>query len=105
MYEENRLQLKLSHRVFQNLVQDCDRQELARCIRLLSMYLALYKRHHGEIAMSDYLELTESAAINEELAGLVKQGLDEAAAMMTLVLQDQDRPAEDCRVPAQLSVN
>lgn len=105
MFNENRQQLKLSHRVFHNLMQDCDQQELARCIRLLSMYLALYKRHHGEIALSDYLELTESPIINEELAELVKQGLDEASAMLTLVLQDKDQPQVECGIPATLHVN
>jgi len=92
MLNQDRSRLKISHRVFYNLVQDCDHRELARCIRLLSMYLALYKRCHGEIAISDYLELTESSVINDELADLVRHGLDEAASMLTLVLQDRDAP-------------
>lgn len=92
MFNKNRTRLKISHRVFYNLVQDCDHRELARCIRLLSMYLALYKRCHGEIAISDYLELTESTVINDELADLVRHGLDEAASMLTLVQQDRDAP-------------
>jgi len=92
MINQDQSRLKISHRVFYNLVQDCDHQELARCIRLLSMYLALYKRCHGEIAISDYLELTEATAVNEELADLVRHGLDEAASMLNVVLQDRDAP-------------
>ena len=97
--------LKLSHKVFSTLVQDSGREELARCIRLLSMYLAMYKRHFGEMSMSDYLDLADSPLANQELAGLVKHGLEEATAMLTLVIQEKDdHPAEPLYAPSPTDV-
>jgi len=103
MKVEEGKELRVSHRLFFNLVQGCDRDELARCIRLLSMYLAFYKKACGEIAISDYLELSESPVINQELSDLVKHGLDEASAMLTLVIQDQECPGEPVPIPATLN--
>lgn len=100
---EEGTELNMSHRLFFNLVQGCDREELARCIRLLSMYLALYKRRCGEIAISDYLELSEAPVMNQELADLFKDGLDEASAMLSLVIQDQECQGIPMPIPATLN--
>jgi hypothetical protein len=105
MRSNNTENLKMSHKVFSSLVQDSGREELARCIRLLSMYLAMYKRNFGEMSMSDYLDLSGSPLVNQELAGLVKQGLEEATAMLTLVIQEKDEhPAEPLYAPAPTDV-
>ena len=102
---DNTENLKMSHKVFTSLVQDSGREELARCIRLLSMYLAMYKRHFGEISMSDYLELSGSPLVNQELAGLVKHGLAEATAMLALVIQEKDEhPAVPLYAPSPTDV-
>jgi hypothetical protein len=103
MKKEEGIDLKASHRLFFNLVQGCDREELARCIRLLSMYLAMYKRRCGEISISDYLELSESPVMNQDMADLFKDGLDEASAMLSLVIQDQEGSGEPVQIPAMLN--
>ncbi len=63
----------------------CSTEQLRQCIRLLGMYLALYKRGHGELDASAYMGLLNHDPENMKLAELMADGMDEAHAMLLLI--------------------
>lgn len=74
---------------FHQLLAARDREELVRCIRLLGMYLALYKNCYGEIGEARCAALLDPLLGDGELAALVGTGLLEASAMLRLVGGDR----------------
>lgn len=82
---------------FQERLRHSSPEQLEQCIRLLGMYLALYKRQFGELEESAYAGLMgqESDAVN--LADLMAAGLDEANAML---LMTHVEPAEELAIAA-----
>ncbi|MGH8248849.1 MAG: hypothetical protein ACREUU_20770 [Gammaproteobacteria bacterium] len=88
---------------FQELVERCNRDELAQCIRLLGMYLSLYKGRYGDVADVQYAELLSSIDSDAELERLFSRGLDEAIAMLTLI--EGDNHSELTQLPAPRPMN
>ena len=74
---------------FHQLLAARGRDELVRCIRLLGMYLALYKNCYGEIGEARFAVLLDPLVGDGELAALVGTGLLEANAMLRLVAGDR----------------
>jgi hypothetical protein len=70
---------------FRVRVGRCSPEELAQCVRLLGMYLAMYKRQYGELEVSAYAPLANHGASELALAELMAEGMDEASAMLTLI--------------------
>lgn len=70
---------------FQELAADRSHDELAQCVRVLGMYLALYKNRFGDIPACEYEVLEGTGDVNEELQAIVTRGLEEAYAMLRLV--------------------
>ena len=72
-------------RRFHNLVAQCSREDLAQCLRLLGMYLSLYKSRFGGMEDPVYAKLLASVNTDAELAQLCSAGLDEAIAMLSTI--------------------
>lgn len=70
---------------FNERLRLCSVEQLEQCIRLLGMYLALYKRGHGELDESAYAGLLNQDAADLKLAELMSDGMDEANAMLLLI--------------------
>lgn len=60
-------------------------EQLEQCIRLLGMYIALYKRRFGELDESACAGLLGLDPDNMNLAELMAAGLDEANAMLLMI--------------------
>ena len=75
---------------FNERLRLCSVEQLEQCIRLLGMYLALYKRGHGELDESAYAGLLNQDRADLKLAELMSDGMDEANAMLLLI---QSEPA------------
>jgi len=70
---------------FNDRLRLCSVEQLEQCIRLLGMYLALYKRGHGELDESAYAGLLNQDPADLKLAELMSDGMDEANAMLLLI--------------------
>jgi len=77
----------------QSLVNDCGKTELAHCVRLLSMYVALYKKAFGDLPPASFEKMLASDNVDVDTAIIFENGMLEAITMLEMVLQSQ--------VPAQ----
>jgi hypothetical protein len=77
--------LEFSESDFYERMNLCSVEQLQQCIRLLGMYLALYKRGHGELDASAYMGLLNHDPADLKLAELMADGMDEANAMLLMV--------------------
>ena len=74
---------------FEDFVTRQSREELSRCIRLLGMYVALYKVHHGDLPESQFATLFDAGSANGNVLRVLMGGLREANAMLELLEIDQ----------------
>ena len=79
--------LKRREAEFLDLVENSSHAELARCAKFLAMYLALYREQFGEIPVADYNRLLQPAALDKELLDIIGAGMQEASAMLRMVMQ------------------
>ena len=77
---------------FNDRLRLCSVEQLEQCIRLLGMYLALYKRGHGELDESAYAGLLNQDPADLKLAELMSAGMDEANAMLLMIQSEPDAP-------------
>ena len=70
---------------FHERLRLCSPEQLEQCVRLLGMYIALYKRDHGELKESAYSGLLSVGPTDIKLAELMVDGMDEANAMLLLI--------------------
>jgi hypothetical protein len=87
---------------FRARIGRCSPDELAQCVRLLGMYLALYKRQFGELEVSSYAPLANRDTSELALAELAAEGMDEASAMLMLIQTDPPGPGA---APDELPLN
>ncbi len=90
--------LKTRERELETLSEMIDKEGLTQCIRLLSTYLALYKKDFGDLSAERYQAIIESTAVEPEMVGVIENGVNEAVAMMCMIinmrkLQDKDQLA------------
>jgi hypothetical protein len=81
---------------FEDYMTRQSRDELSRCIRLLGMYVAMYKLHHGDLPESHYAALFDAGSADGNALRILTDGLREANAMLGLLETDRDiapRPA------------
>ena len=76
---------------FQERLRRSSPEQLEQCIRLLGLYVALYKRDHGELNESSYSDVLNLNSVDIKLAELMADGMDEANAILQLV---QSEPKE-----------
>ncbi len=83
---------------FHERLRLCSVEQLEQCIRLLGMYLALYKRGHGELDETAYAGLLNQDPADLKLAELMSDGMDEANAMLMLIQSEPGTPEESAVV-------
>lgn len=88
--ENNKLELaeiKSKEMKLQMLIDVCDKKELSQCIRLLSMYIAIYKDQYGELPPECYESLLTSQEVDSETAKIFDKGMHEALTILDMVIQ------------------
>jgi len=91
------IEIKSRESDLQSLVAISNKDELAQSLRLLAMYIALYKKSYGELPTSSFEKFMSEEDIDEESAEVFENGLSEAIAIINMVLQS--RPASDIELP------
>jgi len=79
--------MKVTEYKLQSLVDISDKVELAQCLRLLSIYVALYKKSYGELPTSSFEKILTSDLIDTETARIFENGMLEAISILKMVLQ------------------
>ncbi|HEY7841507.1 MAG TPA: hypothetical protein VIC61_08045 [Gammaproteobacteria bacterium] len=74
---------------FEDYVTRQSREDLSRCIRLLGMYVALYKVHHGDLPESQFAALFDAGSANGNVLRILLGGLREANAMLGMLETDR----------------
>ena len=92
------LQLESELCRFKQLARNRSRDELVQCVRILGMYLALYKGRFGDIPACDYRRLEDAVVLNDELRSIMMRGIEEAYAMLSLIAASD--PFTERRMPA-----
>lgn len=83
------VEMKTREFELQSLVNESNKSELAQCVRMLSMYVALYKKSYGELPLNCYEKLFSSKILDAETAKVFENGMLEAITMLNMVLQAQ----------------
>jgi hypothetical protein len=86
--------LKQREYEFTLMVENCSREDLAKCAKFLAMYIALYRRKFGEIPNSGYNKLITTPELDQELIEILDDGMYEAAEMLKLILSQKNRPQD-----------
>ena len=81
------VEIKAKELKLQMLIEICDKKELSQCIRLLSMYLAIYKSHYGELPPECYENILKDHEVDAETAKIFENGMSEALSILDMVLQ------------------
>ena len=84
--------LKQREYEFTLMVENCNREDLAKCTKFLAMYVALYRQKFGEIPNSDYKKLITSPILDSDLIEILDEGMYEAAEMLKLILSQKNMP-------------
>jgi hypothetical protein len=89
-------EMKAMESRLKSLVDISGKNELAQCLRLLSIYVALYKKSYGELPPSSFEKILTSDVIDTETARIFENGMLEAISILDMVLQSQpgQLPAE-----------
>ena len=90
--------LVIKERELEALAEMIEKEGLTQCIRLLSTYIALYKRDFGELSAESYEAILESTGVEPELVNVFENGINEAVTMLAMIvntrkLQDKDQLA------------
>jgi len=80
-------EIKSKEMKLQMLVDICDKEELSQCIRLLSMYIAIYKDQFGELSPECYGNILSSQEVDAETAKIFEKGMHEALIILDMVMQ------------------
>lgn len=73
----------------QSLVNVCGKPELVHSIRLLSMYIALYKKTFGDLPPASFEKILTSDSVDADTARIFENGMLEAITILDMVLQSQ----------------
>jgi len=85
------------HQQYERLLQFSSNEDLARCARLLGLYLAMYKHEFGELpaeTCSRYLQTGDTSENDPLIAEIFNAGLREVTSLLTLIMGEdrQSRP-------------
>ncbi len=81
--------IRSSETELQSLIDMCGKPELSHGVRLLSMYVALYKKAYGELPRNSYEKILNSSIIDAELANVFENGMREAISILEMILRSQ----------------
>jgi hypothetical protein len=82
-------EMKVTEHKLQSLVDISGKGELAQCLRLLSIYIALYKKSYGELPPSSFDKIMTSELIDTETARIFENGMLEAISILKMVLRSK----------------
>jgi hypothetical protein len=71
----------------QNLMEGSDKNDLAQCVRLISLYISMYKKHFGELPKESYEDLFIPGDLDAESSDIFDKGLNEAIAMLDMIVK------------------
>ncbi len=86
------IDIKSTEADLQSLVAMSDKDELAQSLRLLAMYIALYKENYGELPTQSFEKFLNDD-VDSDSAKIFENGLLEAITMLNMVLETRD-PAD-----------
>lgn len=87
--------LKLRERELETLSEMIDKDGLTQCIRLLSTYIALYKKDFGELSTESYQSILGSAGVETDMIGVFENGMQEAVAMLSMIVNARKQQDEN----------
>lgn len=73
--------------ILQILVERSNKDDLVQCIRLISLYVSLYKRHFGELPTEHYEDLFRTGDYDNSSNEIFEDGLNEAIAMLDMIIK------------------
>ena len=96
--EQSLSAITMKERELDTLSEMIDKEGLTQCIRLLSTYIALYKKDFGELSAESYEAILESTGVEPEMVNVFENGINEAVTMLAMIvntrkLQDKDQLA------------
>lgn len=98
--------IKQQHIDFHDLVQECNRDELGQCAKLLAMYVAIYKQRYGELPLDKLSHMADTPAVDKELSQIIQEGIVEASTMLRMVRDEQRQQQKSFYYyPAEYSIN
>ena len=88
--------LKVKEQQLETLSEMVDKEGLTQCIKLLSTYIAMYKKDFGELTLESYEAILESTSVDPDMVNVFENGMSEAVAMLAMIvnmekLQDDGR--------------
>lgn len=78
--------LKIKERQLETLSEMVDKEGLTQCIRLLSTYIALYKKDFGELSAESYESILSSTELDIDMLSMFENGIHEAVAMLGMIV-------------------
>ena len=82
--------IKANERELNRLVSLSDRGELEQCLRLLSIYIALYKENFGDLPVERLDNVLECENTDRATAIIFDSGIREAISILKLILQQNN---------------
>jgi len=79
--------LKNKEYQLQTLVEGSEKEDLAQCVRLISMYISMYKKYFGELPPESFKDLLLTEQTDEQAAIIFDGGLNEAISILDMVIQ------------------
>ena len=73
--------------VLQTLVERSNKDDLVQCIRLISLYVSIYKKHFGELPTDYYEDLFRTGDLDNSSTEIFENGLNEAIAMLDMIIK------------------
>ena len=95
--------IKTRETELKSLVEVSDKDDLSQCVRLLGMYVAIYKKCFGELPVSSYEKMLSSQIVDKDTALIFENGMCEAITILDMVMRSRTQ-SEDFRI-AGITIN
>jgi len=78
--------LRIKEQELDTLSEMIDKEGLTQCIRLLSTYIALYKKDFGELPAESFESILDSTGVEADMVSVFENGMHEAVAMLSMIV-------------------
>jgi len=95
--------IKTRETELKSLIEVSDKDDLTQCVRLLAMYVAIYKKCFGELPVSSYEKMLSTQIVDKETARIFENGMHEAITMLDMVMRSRTQ-SEDFKI-AGITIN
>lgn len=79
-------ELRIKEQELETLSEMVDKEGLTQCIRLLSTYVALYKKDFGELSAESLESILDSTCVDADMLSVFENGMHEAVAMLSMIV-------------------